>query len=464
MGLTETLARFVAETRYEEIPDEARTLARRAILDTLGVALAGSREEAGRIVAELAAQAGGAPEAGVLGMPLRLPAAEAALVNGTLGHALDYDDVSLSMVGHPSVPLLPGLLALGEKLRASGRQLIEAFVLGFEVECKVGRGLGPSHYARGWHATSTLGSLGAAAACGKLLGLDVEAMRIALGTATSLASGSRQNFGSMTKPLHAGHAARNGVLAALLAQRGFTADRDILDTPLGFGSLFAPEGDWDPEAVLSHLADPWDIVSPGIIVKKYPCCFAAHCALDAVLELMGRAPIAPHDVEQVEVSMPAGAAQPLVHSRPQTGLEGKFSVEYCLAAALLDGGVKLASFADRAVRRPEAQALLRRVRPSQGPGEAHRVLGGYARVAVVLKDGTRLEAQVDHPRGSPQAPLSGEELAGKYRDCAAVALPEGAVEESLRLLSDLDSLADISELMAVVCPAGRSPREADGGL
>lgn len=453
MGLTETLARFVAETRYDDIPDEARTLARQAILDTLGVALAGSREEVGRIVAELAAEAGGVPEAGVLGMPLRVPAAEAALVNGTFGHALDYDDVSLSMVGHPSVPLLPGLLALGEKLHASGRQLIEAFVLGFEVECKIGHGLGPSHYARGWHATSTLGSLGAAAACGRLIGLDVEGMRMALGIATSLASGSRQNFGSMTKPLHAGHAARNGLLAALLAGRGFTADRDILDSPLGFGSLFAPEGDWDPEVVVAHLADPWDIVSPGIIVKKYPCCFAAHCALDAVLEVMDGAPIAPQDVEQVEVSIPTGAAQPLIHSRPQTGLEGKFSLEYCLAAALLDGGVRLASFTDQAVQRPEAQALLRRVRPSQGPGEAHRVLGGYARVAVVLKDGTRLETQVDHPRGSPQAPLSREELAGKYRDCAAIALPEGAVEQSLRLLSDLESLDDVSELMGVVCRA-----------
>ena len=453
MAATEGLARFLVNTSYDHLPPEAVEAAHRAVLDTLGVALAGSREQAGRLVEALAAEASGTPEAAVWGRPLRLPAAEAALVNGVFAHALDFDDVNDSMRGHPSAPLLPAVLALAEKLGAGGRQVIEAFVLGFEVECKLGRAMGRSHYERGWHATATLGTLGAAAACAPLLRLGEMATRMALGLATSMASGSRQNFGTMTKPFHAGQAARTGLLAALLAGRGFTADADILEAPLGFGSLFAPDGDWSPEEAVARLGDPWEIVSPGVSVKRYPCCFATHRALDGLLELRGRHGLRADAVERVEVVMPRGAALPLIYSRPRMGLEGKFSLEYCLAAALLDGGVGTASFVDTAVERPEAQALLRRVFSCEGPGEATAVVDGYAEVTVITDDGSRFEVRVDHPRGSPQAPLSWEELVGKFRDCAALALPAAAVERVVTLVEHLEELADVGELTAALTAA-----------
>ena len=453
MAATEAIARFLVSTSYDDLPAEAVEAARRAVLDTLGVALAGSREEAGRLVEALAAEAGGAPQAAVWGRPLRLPATEAALVNGVFAHALDFDDVNDSMRGHPSAPLLPAVLALAEKLGAGGRRVIESFVLGFEVECKLGRALGRSHYARGWHATATLGTLGAAAACSRLLRLDETATRVALGLATSLASGSRQNFGTMTKALHAGWAARSGLLAALLAQRGFTADASILDSPLGFGSLFAPEGDWAPEEAVRTLGDPWDILSPGVSVKRYPCCFATHRALDALLELRARHGIRPAAVKRVEVAMPRGAALPLIHSRPETGLEGKFSLAYCLAVALLDGEVGLASFDDASVQRTEAQALLCRVQLREGPGEAVAIVDGYAEVSVVMKDGSRYEERVDHPKGSPQAPLTWEELVAKFRDCASRALAAEAAERVVALVRRIEALADVRELTEALTAA-----------
>ena len=450
MSVTEILARFVAEAGYDQLPPEAVTAARRAVLDTVGVALAGSREECGRIAASLAAEEGGAPEAAVLGAALRLPATRAALVNGVFAHALDYDDVHVSMKGHPSAPLLPAVLALAEKLERGGRAVIEAFVLGIEVECRVGRGLGPSHYDHGWHATATLGTLGAAAAAGKLLGLDVDGLRRSLGIATSLASGSRQNFGTMTKPLHAGEAARSGLLAAQLAARGFSADADILDSPAGFGGLFAPEGDWCPERVVEGLGRSWEIVSPGIGVKAYPCCYVTHRALDAVLDLTKAHDIRPQDLERLQVVMPRGASTPLIHSRPRTGLEGKFSMEYCLTTALLDGAPRLATFSDEAVRRTQAQDLLRRVVMKEGVGKVTSVVDGYAEVELVLRDGSSLRARVDHPRGLPEAPLSWDELVDKYVDCARGVLSHDAIERSLDLIGRLEALHDVGDLMGTL--------------
>ncbi len=464
MDITRRLAQFVVETSYDDLPAEAVTQAKRAILDTLGVALAGVSEPCARIAAELAREEGGRPAATVIGFGFAAPARAAALVNGTSTHALDYDDVNASMRGHPSPPLLPAVLAAGEEMNASGRALIEAFVLGFEIECKVGRGLGASHYPHGWHATSTLGTLGAAVAAGKLYGLSVEQMVMALGIAASLASGSRQNFGTMTKPLHPGHAAASGLLAAQLARRGFTADETILEAPLGFIQLFSPAKDATPERVLEALGAPWDIVSPGISVKKYPCCFVTHTALDALLALREQHGFAADDIARVTVTMPGGGVVPasvstataegeeappatygpLIHARPTTGLEGKFSMQYCLAAAALEGSPRLDTFEDAAVQRREAQSLLRRVAFDPQPGVAG------TRVTVTLAGGATLEGSCREPRGGPESPLSWDELVAKYRDCAGRALPPAAVEASLALITGLEQMAATSDLMRQV--------------
>ena len=447
MEITRKLATFAVETTYADLPNEAVTQAKRAILDTLGVAIAGSVEPCARIAAEVVQAEEGRPVASVIGQGFAAPARAAALVNGTAAHALDFDDVNESMRGHPSPPLLPALLAVGEETDASGRRLIEAFVLGFEAECKVGRGLGQSHYPHGWHATSTLGTLGAAVVAGKLYDLSIEQMVMAIGIASSLASGSRLNFGTMTKPLLPGAAASAGVLAAQLARRGFTADETILEAPLGFINLFSPARDARPERVLEALGAPFDIVSPGISVKKYPCCFNTHRALDATLALRDEHRIDALRVEGVVVTVPRGSVSAVIHHRPQTGLEGKFSMEYCLAAALLDGRVVLDTFVDSAVQRPEAQALLRRVSTEEveaAPGDA------YADVALTLTDGSLLRRRVDQPCGGPSAPLTWDELAAKYRDCAERVIGADATDASLALIADLERLATTADLMRLL--------------
>ena len=458
MGVTEKLAQFVTETNYASLPEDVVAAAKRAVLDTLAVTIAGCHEEASRTIAGYVRQLGTVGEAGVVASGFRAAASEAALANGTLAHALDYDDVSTSMLGHPSAPLLPAVFALAEKTRASGKDAIVAFVLGFEVECKLGSAIGAGHYARGWHATATLGTLGAAAACARLLRLDLAATRATLGIAASLAGGSRQNFGTMTKPLHAGIAARNGVLAASLAARGFTADASIIEAPLGFLHLFGV-GDHDAEKAVTSLGKPFDIVSPGVSVKLYPCCYATHRALDAALQLKKEASIEPGRIARVEVGVTRGTAIPLIHHRPQTGLEGKFSMEYCLAAALLDGRVGLASFSDEAVQRPEAQELLRRIEMvEEGLGPP---IVGPATVTVILDDGSQHSRHVETPQGDPKAPLTWEELVAKYKDCAASILPETATARSAEIIADLEAAPDVGELMGIVCltsPRARAPR------
>jgi len=385
-----------------------------------------------------------------LGRALRLPAADAALANGTAAHALDFDDVSLPMRGHPSAPLLPAVLALGEASGSSGLGILTAFVLGFEVEAKLGRAIGGPHYALGWHATSTLGTLGAAAACARLLRLDAGRTQMALGIAASLASGLQQNFGSMTKPLHAGWAARSGVVAAQFAARGFSAGAEALEGPAGF--LRAMSGGAEPGLTpFDALGEPFEIVSPGVGVKLYPCCYAVHRALDAVLELRAENGIAPANVAEVRVEVNRGGLMPLRVEAPATGLEGKFSLEYCLAAALIDGGVGLASFTDEAVRRSAVREMMAKMNVTEGVESAEFPIGGYAEVRVALRDGTEHAMRVDVPRGDPSRPLAWEELAAKFRDCAGGVLSAEGTEGSLdlvRRLEELDSVGRLTEAIS----------------
>jgi 2-methylcitrate dehydratase PrpD len=451
MEATERIAHFVAETRLETLSAEVATAAKRAVLDTLGVTLAGAAEEGSRLLLDALSESAGAGAASIFGTDLRASASQAALANGALGHALDFDDVNVNMRGHPSVPVLPAVLAVAEASGSDGGAVLSAFVVGFEVECKLGRALGASSYARGWHATSVAGALGAAAACANLLRLDAERTRHALGIASSMACGTRQNFGTMTKPLHAGLAARAGVEAADLAARGFTAASDILEAPMGFGVLFSPGDDWRPERI-GDPGKPWDILSPGINVKQYPCCYMTHQALDATLAATERRPRDAAEVESIEVRVSPGSTSALIHHRPTSGLEGKFSMEYCVAAAVLDGAVRLRSFDEDQVQRPAAQQLLRRVSIVHPP-EAKAWTSPSTRVTVRLRDSSALRAEVTRERGSPGDPLSWDELVEKYRDCARRVLPEPQVDRSLELIAALPE-SRIQELARTLTPSG----------
>jgi 2-methylcitrate dehydratase PrpD len=454
VGATEQIARFTVDARFSDLPPEAVKSAKEAILDGIGVTIAGSTESAGEIVTQYVRDQGGAAQAGVVGGGFRTSAPQAALANGVLAHALDFDDVIGLMSGHPTVPVLPAVLALAEAHGRSGADAILAYVVGVEVESRIGSAIGMHHYAVGWHPTATLGTLGSAAASAWLLGLGVAETRMALGIAASEASGLRQNFGSMTKPFHAGHAASCGVVAAQLAARGFTADDSILESRYGFFPVLGGEGQYDLEQVTRNLGAPFAVADPGLEMKPYPCCRFIHRCLDAVLQIVDEHHPDPADVTEVECRTSSFVPQIVIHHRPRTPLEGKFSMEYCMARALMDGEMRIAQFADDKVMEPAAQELLQRVKyvhPESVPGER-----APERVTVRLRDGREMFRDVLVPRGAPQNPMSLDELVAKFRDCAGVALSADAVDRALDMILNLGSVDNVTDLADILTAASPS--------
>jgi 2-methylcitrate dehydratase PrpD len=449
MRATSMIAEFVAKSRREDCPAEAVDAARRAILDCLGVMLAGSVEPAARIVTEIARSEGGAPLATVVGTSLRTGAVWAALANGTAAHALDFDDTNFAMMGHPSAPVLSAALAAGELALADGRSLVHAFLLGFEVETTLAEVMNPPHYEKGFHATGTLGTMGAAAAAARLLGLDAAQTRTALAVAASQASGLKENFGTMTKPFHAGHAARSGVLSALLARDGFTASEQALEGPQGyFAVLGAGKRE---EGVLETLGAPWKILKTGVAVKPYPSCACTHSIIDSALELRRTHGITPEQVEQVTVGVNAAVPRILIHSNPRNGLEAKFSGEFTAAAALCEGQVGIATFRDDKTDDPVITGLMKRVRVvvDQGiPGDMERHM--WTRLTVRLRDGREFAIAPRAVPGHPGLPLSMDQLREKFADCARIVLSEDRVESVREMVEGLDGCPDLRSLTAIL--------------
>lgn len=453
MGTTQELASWATATGYEQLPPLVVDRSRAAIIDTTAAILAGVREPVTRITTEMVAEDGCRPVAAQLGTGFRTSPDNAALLNGVSGHALDYDDVSASVEGHPSVVVMPAALAAAEVAGASGRELVGAYAVGVEVMAKLALALGQRHYRAGWHATSTLGTLGAAVAAGRLLGLDAAQMAAALGIAVSEASGSRQNFGTMVKPFHAGHAAGCGVRAARLARAGMTASAEALEGRLGYLALFSGGGE---PASPAGLGAPWDLEVTGLSVKKYPCCFAIHRAADGLLAARARG-LAPEQVEEISVTVPPGGLEPLIYERATTGLEGKFCMGYALAAALVDGRLALETFTDQMVGRPQVQRLAERVRAQESPAleaQHNPIEEAYVEVEVRLRDGSQVAERVEQPLGSPSRPLGAEDLRAKYRDCAATVLEPEQVESSLRALERLQTLDSVTHLVSELTPSG----------
>lgn len=451
MTATEALSNFIVDATLSGMPDEALNQGKRAVLDTLGVSVAGSTEEGPRILLEFARDRGGTPTAGVLGTTLSTDCLTAALINGTMAHALDYDDVNDAMMGHPSAPLVPAVMALGEELGASGAAVLEAFLIGFEVECKLGLAVGRSHYVKGWHATCTLGTMGVAAAASKLLQLDEYRTRMALGIAASSAGGLRRNFGTMTKPLHVGQAARNGIQAALLAEKGFTASQSVLDEPLDFSQVFSID-DWDVSRIDGTLGSPWEILDSGITVKKYPCCNNTHRTLDATLDLVAKNQPDPAKIAGVSVILPRGEDMALIYSRATTGLEGKFCMEYCVASALLDGKIGPSTFENEQVARPLVQSLSEKVKLVEDPSQEPVVVEslGHVQLKVTMRSGEEYTHTTSLARGTPQSPLSWEELETKYKSCCKGILEEEQVQNSVDQIKRLEELSNVRELMGTL--------------
>src|SRR5689334_6758448 len=337
MTATARLAEFVVKTSLRDCPEAAIVQVRRAALDTLGVMLAGAAEPVAAAVRSVARVEGGTPLCTVVGTSMRAPATWAALANGTAAHAHDFDDTNFALLGHPSAPLLAAALACAEAEPADGAAVALAYLIGFELSVTLGLALNPDHYTRGWHATSSIGTIGSAAAAASLLGLDPTQTRHALGVAASLASGLKENFGSMTKPFHAGHAARNGVFAAMLAREGFTSSDTALDGTQGYAAAFGQTK--LGAGAFEALGHEWQILASGIAVKPYPSCALTHSAIDALLALRAEHALGADQVEDIEVGVNHVVPEVLRHNRPATGLEKKFSMQFCAAEALATGRV-----------------------------------------------------------------------------------------------------------------------------
>lgn len=454
MRETEALATFASELKYEKLPAEAIGWAKDAILDCSGVALAGSKEEAGTIITNYTREVAGKPEAGVFASGFKTNASNAALANGTMAHALDYDDYALpNWTGHPTAPILPAIFALGQRQRISGKDLLLAYVVGFEVGARIGACLGRGHYEIGWHPTATYGTMGATAACCNILKLNVMQAQSAFGIASSEASGVRQNFGTMTKPLHAGLSARNGVIAALLAGKGFTADGNTIEGSFGFGKVFSAGGNYDPAMIRKDLGKSYLLVKHGISIKPYPCCAEAHRSLDAILALVKKHDIKADKVESIECRTSDMVSKIMIRHRPKTADEAKFSMEYCMAVALLDREAGLQQFTSERVMEPKVQKLLTRVNYVHLPeASGYLNMERYPeRVTVKLRDGNVYFHEVLTNKGKPGNRLSKEELIAKYSACAAEAISQDRIDRSLKMLEQLEKLSDISKLMDVLC-------------
>ena len=442
--VTAELAERASSLRYQDLPDEVRVLARQCVLDWLAVTLAGSREALSRILAEQALEESGRPAASLIGRDAKVSAQQAALVNGAASHALDYDDVNMAMGGHPTVPLVPALLALAEARGASGEAFLIAFVAGYETECRIGALVLPDHYARGFHATATLGSFGAAAACARLLGLDADKTATALGIAGTQAAGLKSMFGTMCKPLHAGKAAQNGLLAAMLAARGFSSRGDVLDCAQGFAAT--QSADFHPERA---LADP-----PGgyhlrnNLFKYHAACYMTHAPIECAKKI--RHAIDPEAVREVLLKVDAGASKVCHILAPATGLEAKFSLRLTTALAL--AGVdtaRLETYSEATAKNPALVALRDKVRVEFQSGWPHT----RAELKVALADGRTLEAA--HDSGVPERDLDrqGARLEAKF---AALAEPVLAADRARALgsaVASLEQLAKLGELTRLCAPA-----------
>jgi 2-methylcitrate dehydratase PrpD len=437
-SLTRILAERAVAVTYDALPDEVRELARQCILDYLGVGLAGADDELARILLDEARDAGGSAQAGVIGHAARMPVLSAALVNGAIAHALDYDDVNLAMPGHPSVAILPALLALAEEKKASGKAVIAAFVAGYETCCRIGMTLRPGHYTRGFHATGTVGAFGAAAACAHLLGLDPEATARALGIAGTQSAGLKSQFGTMCKPFHAGKAAQNGLLAARLAARGFSSRPDLVECEQGFAATHAPE--FHPEKALAEPERAFHIFNN--LFKYHAACYMTHAPIECGRQLREQG-IAPADIEAINLRLHHATDRVCNILAPTDGLEAKFSLRQTVAMAL--SGVDTASLGAYSVATATDPALV---------GLRERVHFDFredfpeagAEIELALKDGRKASAGFN--AGIPMADIAaqGRRLAEKFDALAAPVVGAARACELREAIAELDTIGDVGAL------------------
>jgi 2-methylcitrate dehydratase PrpD len=451
-SITEKLAKFIVDTEYEDIPEDAKNKAKLCILDCFGVLMAGSVEPIKEPVERYLKRLGGKEESTVIGLGIKTSAPHAAFANGVFGHVLDYDDTNQIFVGHATVVTLPTILSLGEAMALTGEDIITAYMVGTEVQWKLGDALVTSgnHYGKGWHSTGTIGTFGATAAAGKLLGLNEKEMINALGIAASEAAGFQEQFGTHCKSFHAGRANENGVTAALLASEGFTSSRTALEGKLGFLQVSTDRYDLKK---INNFGSPWGILEPtvarGINLKKYPVCGGGVGSVEGILSLIDEYDLRPEEVESIDCYLRPKYSELLMYHDPKTGLEAKFSMEYWMARALLDRKLGLQQLTDEKVMEQKARELVKRVKLI--PDQEMEYPSSKVRILVKTRDGRSLDTIYFPPKGTPENPMTEEELMDKYRECSKWGgVDRDSIEESMKTLMEIDKLEDIGELMRLM--------------
>jgi len=438
-NLTELLAERAANLRYPDLPDGVREVARQCVLDYLGVAIAGAGDPLVGILLDEMAEAGGAGQASVVAHPQRLPMLSAALVNGAAGHALDFDDVNVAMPGHPSVAVLPGLLALSEAKASSGRDVLTAFVAGYETECRIGAALSPGHYDLGFHSTATIGSFGAAAACARLIGLDAGETATALGIAGTQAAGLKSQFGTMCKPFHAGKAAQNGLLAARLAARGFSSRTDLVECVQGFALTHGP--DFSPAAALAEPASGFYMTAN--LFKYHAACYFTHAPIECARTLRSEHNLSPDNIARLTLRVDASTDRVCNIPVPVDGLQSKFSLRQTVAMALAGiDTASLAAYAEATARNPALVALRERMVIEF----QHNWPQTVAELDVELRGGKRVSACHDSGISAADLVEQGRRLADKFDSLVAPVLGSARTRELRETIAGLDGLAEITTL------------------
>lgn len=459
-SLTNEAAAFAQYLHFSNLPDGVIATVRRCILDGLAVSLAGSEQPAFNIIHRYLKTIGGNPQARVIGdAGLRLPVHLAALLNGVAGHATDWDDTQLSespgrvygLLTHPTIPPLSAALAIADMVGGvDGKTFMTSFISGFEIECKVAEAINPDHYVKGFHTSGTVGTFGAAVCASKLLGLDTSGITRAIGIGASMAAGIRANFGTMTKPLHVGRAAENGVTAAMLSREGFTADTEGLDGQWGYLAVAGRGG--NPELVRGRFGNPFSIISPGVSIKPYPCGVLTHPSMDAMLELMRTHKLNHAQVRRVKLYAGSNILGPIRYQRASHELEAKFCMPFLLSAIIIAGKAGKSEFTDEFVRSPPVQDMQRKVETVLDP-EIEKL--GFdrirSRVEVETVDGRILVGEADENyRGGPHKPLIDAELEDKFRDCAAGLLSDKQCQEVFDMVWKLEEQTDVTPLLGLL--------------
>jgi len=454
---TQQIADFVTTFQYEGLSADLLLMVKRSMLDGLAVMIAGSVTQTSRLIRKYLEDTKVDGKSRILGSSISTSSQLAALANGISGHAMDYDDTQLSslpnrvygLLTHPTVPPLAAVLALSQEINCTIDQMLLAYCIGIEVECKIAEAINPNHYKRGFHTTGTIGIFGATTVAAKLFGLSNMQVRYALGIAASKSAGLRVNFGTMMKPYHAGAAAENGVVAAKLARLDYKADPNALDGEWGFFQVSG--GGVDTDLIRGKLGNPWSILEPGISVKPYPCGSLAHPSMDALLDLVVKFDITPDQIDEVKLGTSSNVLAALRYKEPQNELEAKFSIPFCLGILILDRKAGIEQFTLERVKRSDISNMMTKINAYLDEDiEAMGFERIRSFVEIKLKNGKIVHAEAATSRGTPERPMSIEELNEKFRECASGILKSDDIEKSIETIWNIENEKNLEYLISML--------------